>query len=218
VADPDRAPEALPDGRSPASRTREASRTTAGRRPPNAYLRLLGRLERSDRLDPVVGAVEPVAGRLVAGDRRRQVLHGELTGIPLHVILTDAPLGAWFMAQYLDLVGGPESRRAATRLVGLGLALWVPTAVAGWAEWALSDRGTRRVGVLHAVANAVAALVQLASWRARRRGAFGRGVALSGLGAVALLVGAFLGGYLRSERPPVPEPTSTPGRTPTPTV
>jgi uncharacterized membrane protein len=202
VADPDRAPQDVPRGATLASRTREDPRTTARRTPPNAYLRMLGRLERSDRLDPVVRMVEPLAARLVAGDRRRHLLHGEAIGIPPHVILTDAPFGAWFMAQYLDVVGGPGSRQAATRLVGAGLAVWVPTALAGWAEWALADRGTRRVGLVHAVSNAVAALVFLASWRARRRGSYDSGVVLARVGGLLLIVGGFLGGYMRSERPP----------------
>jgi hypothetical protein len=59
------------------------------------------------------------------------VLHGEATGIPLHIIYTDLPLGAWWMAQFLDLFPDDGMRRASTRLVGLGVVAAVPTALTG---------------------------------------------------------------------------------------
>ena len=131
-------------------------------RTPSAFIRLLRRLERSKGLDPVVRAVEPLASRLVANERLRRLLHGDATGIPLHGIFTDAPLGAWWMAQYLDLFPDDGTRRAATRLVGLGVVAAVPTALAGWAEWARADRGARRVGIMHATTNGVGTLIFLA--------------------------------------------------------
>jgi hypothetical protein len=79
----------------------------------------------------------------------RRILHGDSTGIPLHVILTDLPFGAWFMALYLDLFADAGSRRAAARLVGLEVVTSVPTALAGWAEWAPADswaHGQRATG------------------------------------------------------------------------
>jgi uncharacterized membrane protein len=172
---------------------------------PSAFLRLLGRLERSTGLDPVVRGVEPFAGRIVANERLRRVLHGEATGIPLHIISTDLPLGAWWMAQFLDLFPDDGMRRASTRLVGLGVVAAVPTALTGWAEWARADRGTRRVGIVHATANGVSTLVFVGSWAARSRRRHDLGVWLSRLGGVVLLVGAMCGGYMRSDRPAVPD-------------
>jgi hypothetical protein len=172
---------------------------------PSASIRLLRRLEQSDRLDPVVDVVEPLASRVVANERLRRLLHGEATGIPLHVIFTDAPFGAWFMAQFLDLFPDDGTRRAATRLVGLGVAAALPTALTGWAEWARADRGARRVGIVHATANAVGTLIFLGSWVARTRGRHDVGVRLGRLGGLALLVGGFSGGYMRSDRQAVPE-------------
>ena len=174
-------------------------------RTPSAFIRLLGRLERSQTLDPVVRIVEPLAGRIVADERLRRVLHGEATGIPLHIIFTDVPLGAWWMAQFLDLFPDDGTRRAATRLVGLGVVAAVPTALTGWAEWTRADRGTRRVGILHASANTVGTLVFLGSWAARSRGRHDLGVRLSRLGGVVLLVAAMSGGYMRSDREAVPD-------------
>ena len=82
-------------------------------RTPSAFIRLLGRVERSTGLDPVVRGAEPFAGRIVANEQLRRVLHGEATGIPLHIIYTDVPLGAWWMAQVLDLIPDDGARRAA---------------------------------------------------------------------------------------------------------
>ena len=172
----------------------------AERPAPSALIRLLRRLEQSQGLDPAVRAVEPWAGRLVANGRLRRLLHGDATGIPLHVIYTDVPFGAWFMAQYLDLFPDAGTRRAATRLVGLGIVAAVPTALTGWAEWALADRGTRRVGMAHATANAVGTLVFVGSWAARVHDRHALGVRLGRLGGMVLVVGGMLGGYMRSER------------------
>ena len=172
---------------------------------PSAFIRLLGRVERSTGLDPVVRAAEPLASRMVANERLRRVLHGNATGIPLHIIYTDVPLGAWWMAQFLDLFPDDGMRRAATRLVGLGVVAAVPTALTGWAEWARADRGARRVGVVHATANAVGTLVFLGSWAARSGSRHDLGIWLGRLRGGVLLVGAMCGGYMRSDRQAVPD-------------
>ncbi|KRE59358.1 hypothetical protein ASG92_22825 [Arthrobacter sp. Soil736] len=164
------------------------------------FRRLMGKLERAESLDGAVRAISPLAQRLVANGRLRSVLHGDATGLPLHVILTDVPFGAWFMAQYLDLFPDEGSQRAATRLVGLGVVAAAPTALSGWAEWALADRATRRVGIVHAGANGVAVLIFLGSWTARRRGRRRLGVRLARVGGLVLIVGGFLGGYMGSSR------------------
>ena len=174
-------------------------------RTPIALIRLLRRLERSRGLDPAVQVVEPLASRMVANERIRRLLHGDATGIPPHVILTDAPFGAWFMAQYLDLFADEGTRRAATRLVGLGIVAAVPTALTGWAEWARADRGTRRVGIVHATANGVGTLIFLGSWAARSRSHHDLGVRLGRLGGLVVIVGGFSGGYMRSDRVAVPD-------------
>jgi hypothetical protein len=172
---------------------------------PSLFLRTLRRLEESNGLDPAVRAVEPVASRIVSRPRIRRLLHGEATGIPLHVINTDGPFGAWFMALFLDFFRDAGTQRAATRLVGCGLAFAVPTAITGWAEWALADRGTRRVGILHATANGIGTLIFLGSWAARLRDRHDLGVRLARLGGMVLIAGGMMGGYMRSDRSPVPE-------------
>lgn len=164
--------------------------------PSNPFLRLVERLEGATPLDHVVDAVAPLVAPVVADNSRRDFFDGTATGIPPHVILTDVPFGAWFMAQYLDLFGDESSRVAARRLVALGLVAAAPTAFTGWARWAGLPRETRRVGVVHAAVNAVAVLTYVASWAARRSGRERLGVKLARAGSLPLVVGGFLGGQL----------------------
>jgi len=173
---------------------------TAGLGKTSRFRQLMGSIERLKALDIPVDAARPLAGRLVRNERLRNVLHGQATGIPLHPILTDVPFGAWFMAVFLDLFPDAGTQRAATRLVGLGVISAVPTALSGWAEWALADRKTQRVGVVHAGLNASAVLIFAGSWAARRRGRRRLGVGLARLGAVVLIAGGFTGGYMGRDR------------------
>lgn len=167
---------------------------------PGRYARLLGKLEEAHPLDAAVTAAEPLATRLMSGRRIPSIIRGDTTGIPLHVILTDAPFGAWWSAVFLDLFEDEGSRRAARRLVGLGVVAAVPTALSGWATWSGKDRALKRVGIVHAAANAAAAIIYGSSWAARSRGRHRLGVGLARAGAVLLLVSGFLGGHLASGR------------------
>jgi uncharacterized membrane protein len=157
-------------------------------------------LENTTALDGVVRAIRPLAGALVSDPARRDLLRGAWLGHAVHPVLTDLPIGLWSSALTLDLLGGASARPAARRLTGLGVLLFVPTALTGWAEWSGLETRNQRVGVVHAVANAAAALGFAASWRARGRGRVLRGKALA-LGSASLLgVGGYLGGHLVSAR------------------
>ena len=158
------------------------------------------RLEALSALDPVVGAVRPLAGALVAAPRRRDALTGVWLGHALHPLMTDLPIGLWTSAVTLDLVGGASARPAATRLTGLGLLAAVPTAITGWAEWSGTGPREQRVGLVHAASNVVAASLFLSSWRARRRGEHRKGSSLALVAASALSLGGYLGGHLVSAR------------------
>jgi uncharacterized membrane protein YfcA len=100
----------------------------------------------------------------------------------------------------LDLVGGRDAASSAQRLVGTGLLAVGPTAWTGWAEW--SDAGPRekRVGLVHAVTNAVAIGTYAASWMARRRGRHDTGARLALAGMAVSGAGAYLGGHLATVR------------------
>src|SRR4051794_2903957 len=101
-------------------------------------------------------------------------------------------------ASLLDFAGGPAFRAAAQRLVGAGVLLVAPTAATGLADWSElgAFRQPRRVGLVHAAANALTAAVYAASWWARVRGNHGRGRTLAVVGALGLSVGGYLGGHL----------------------
>ena len=157
-------------------------------------------LEGDARLDPVVGALEPLsaaAGRGAAG----RFLGGDWLGHALHPVLTDVVVGCWTSATVLDLVGGRSSRPAARRLIGAGLLTAPGTVASGLAELGgIGDQRDRRVAAVHAVGNGAAVLAYVASWRARGRGHHVRGIgwALAG-GAVASVTG-YLGGHLSFAR------------------
>src|SRR3954447_5327218 len=92
---------------------------------------LTERLEAATGLDPVVRAVQPLAGALVADPGRADAMRGKRLGHALHPLMADLPIGFWTSALTLDLVGGRSAQSAATRLVALGIATAVPTAVTG---------------------------------------------------------------------------------------
>jgi len=157
-----------------------------------------GRLEEAERLDPAAERVGRLVTRLLPPGPVKDALHGRWLGHQLHPLLVALPIGMWSGATLLDLTAGRDGHRAAQRLVGAGVLLVAPTAAAGWADW--SELGAfqrpKRVGLVHAAANNLTAIVYAASWLARRRGDHARGRTLALLGATGLGVGGYLGGHL----------------------
>jgi uncharacterized membrane protein len=158
------------------------------------------RLEEATALDAAVDAVEPTIHRAFGTGTRAAVLRGEWLGHALHPLLTDLVLGSWTSATVLDLCGGAQSSAAAQRLIGTGLLAAAPTAWTGWAEWSAAGRRDKRVGLVHAVTNAVAISMYAASWVARRRGRQSSGVGLALAGAAVAGVGGYLGSHLSLAR------------------
>ncbi len=165
-----------------------------------AAVRWTLRLEETTALDPAVDAVEPTIRTVFGTGTRAALLRGEWLGHSIHPLLTDLVLGSWTSATVLDLVGGPQSSAAAQRLIGTGLLAVGPTAWTGWAEWSAAGQRDKRVGLVHAVANAVAISMYAASWIARRQGRHSPGVALALAGAAASGVGGYLGSHLALAR------------------
>jgi nitrite reductase/ring-hydroxylating ferredoxin subunit/uncharacterized membrane protein len=155
-------------------------------------------IEGTAALDAPAKAVgKAIRGALSPG-RTKDALSGTWLGHALHPLLTDTVIGTWTSALLLDVAGGEDSG-AADRLVAAGIVCALPTALTGASDWADAEPGgdgVRRVGAVHATGNVAALGLQTASLLARRRGARGRGVALS-LGAGALLgLTGYLGGHL----------------------
>lgn len=151
------------------------------------------RIEHADGLDavgdPLAAAVDQALGSGPATD----LLSGTPIGHPVHPLLVTVPLGAWTCSLVFDLFG---EKKAADALIGLGLVTAAPAVAAGLSDWRHTEGAERRVGLVHALGNAVALAAYGASWTARRRGHRATGIGLSLLGATAVSVGGWLGGHL----------------------
>ena len=172
-----------------------------------ALNRWVDRLADSAVTDPVVDGLDARVGALP--EVVRSTLHGSWLGIPLHPILTDATIGSWTSSFVADLVGGHAARPLARRLVLLGCLTAVPTVATGLVDWTGLSREARRVGLVHASTNLAATMLYLRSYRARRRGRHGAGVAWGVAAGTVATVGAHLGGILVfrdwTEAGPAPE-------------
>ena len=156
------------------------------------------RLERASGLDGPAAIITKIWENVLPRGRARDVLHGTWLGHPAHPALTDLPIGFWTSSCVLDAFGGESARAASQHLVGLGVLSALPTIATGAADFVALGEATRpkRVGAVHAVANAAATACYLASWLARRNGNQRRGVVLGLAGAAAATVGGTLGGHL----------------------
>lgn len=160
--------------------------------------RLIDRIEGAESLDKPADAWAAVVEKPLARSARlRSLLSGTDFGHPIHPVLVTVPIGAFVAASALDLAG---ERRAAQRLIGLGLAGAVPTAATGGSDWVYTTGAERRVGFVHAAANWLALGSYAASWQLRRHGRHGSGAVLALLGGSVLTVGGWLGGHLAYAR------------------
>jgi nitrite reductase/ring-hydroxylating ferredoxin subunit len=169
---------------------------TERRLPPGnrAPVRALASLE---ALDPPAKALGKLLRGIIKPGPVKDALSGSWLGHTLHPLLTDTTIGTFTSALLLDWLGGPQSRDAAQRLLGLGLLSVPPTALSGQSDWADTEvayDSVRRIGIVHAAANGTATLLFASSWLARRRGGSGRLLALAGGGAMA--AAGYLGGHL----------------------
>lgn len=80
----------------------------------------------------------------------RNFLNGTWLGEPLHVVLTDVPIGAWTVAMVfdaLDLIGNrPEFAAAADASIAIGLVGAAGAAATGLTDWSDVDPPARRPG------------------------------------------------------------------------
>jgi len=155
---------------------------------------VVDRLENAGNLDPVVNAVRRVVHAALSSRKVRDALHGVWLGHPLHPPLTDIPIGTWTAAAVLDAM--PGTGNAATTLIAVGCAGYVPTILAGWTDWAELHEQQQRVGLVHAAAGATAFTCYAASLAARAQGATMRGKGLSYLGLALVGLTGYLGGHL----------------------
>ena len=170
----------------------------AGRHRKSSWTRkpaaLAERVEQAHALDPVVRRLSAGVVRALPTGRRTDALHGVPFGQPAHPALVRLPLGCWTSAVLLDLFRGTD--RAARMLIGAGVAVTVPAAATGLADWSALHRDQQRVGLVHAACQASAASLFLGSLAARASGRPRYGRVLSGCGLAMATAGAYLGGHL----------------------
>jgi nitrite reductase/ring-hydroxylating ferredoxin subunit/uncharacterized membrane protein len=139
-----------------------------------------------------------------AAQRLRNFLNGTWLGEPLHVVLTDVPIGAWTAAMVFDALSlsrsGREFARAADASIAIGLAGAACAAATGVTDWSDVDPPARRTGLIHGLLNLTGAALFATSFVQRKRGrskdsrAAGRVSAT--LGYAVMAYAAHLGGKL----------------------
>jgi nitrite reductase/ring-hydroxylating ferredoxin subunit/uncharacterized membrane protein len=171
---------------------------------------LVAGIEAAEALDSIGKPLGKAVREVVSSTGLKSALSGTWLGHAVHPMLTDVVIGSFMSASVLDLVAPAGDGAASERLIGLGLAAYLPTAAAGINDWADSeavDAAVRRAGVVHAGCNAAASLLYAASWRARRQGARARGAMLGFAGMAVLMAGGYLGGHLSLSKGVGPDQT-----------
>jgi len=118
-------------------------------------------------------------------------------GHPVHPMFTDAPIGFWTSAWFLDLLPGRAAAAPAARvLIALGVLSTVPAAVSGFGDAAELSRPERRLSAVHASLNVAATSAYALSWWMRRRETTGAARTVAHLGAALATAAALIGGRL----------------------
>ncbi len=157
------------------------------------------RIESAAALDPIGKAIGKQVREALSTGAVKDALSGTWLGHAVHPMLTDVVIGSFMSATLLDFLAPGGDGTASERLIGVGIAAYLPTAATGVNDWADTepvDETIRRAGLVHANANAIALTLYTLSLRARRRGARGRGRILGAAGLVVLMAGGYLGGHL----------------------
>lgn len=135
-----------------------------------------------------------------SAQRIRNFLNGTWLGEPLHVVLTDVPIGAWTVAIMLDALDLIRNRRefslAADTSVAIGLIGAAGAAVTGIADWSDVDPPARRVGLIHGLLNVGVTALFTTSFILRKRKSRTAGRVSAALGYALLSLSAHLGGKM----------------------
>jgi nitrite reductase/ring-hydroxylating ferredoxin subunit/uncharacterized membrane protein len=130
----------------------------------------------------------------------RNFLNGTWLGEPLHVVLTDLPVGAWTAAMVFDGLDMVRNRRefaqAADASIAIGLAGAAGAAVTGVTDWSDVDPPARRTGLIHALLNIGATALFTTSFILRKQRSRTSGRIASALGYTIMSYAAHLGGRM----------------------
>jgi nitrite reductase/ring-hydroxylating ferredoxin subunit/uncharacterized membrane protein len=137
---------------------------------------------------------------LIHGQKVQELLHGTWIGHPLHVILTDVPIGAWTAATGFDALDSVTRRKqwqaATDAAITVGLLGAAGAAVAGLTDWQDTDPPARRIGLMHGLLNVGGVTLFTASLLMRKRKSRTVGRTLSLLGYAVATLAARLGGNM----------------------
>src|ERR1044071_4639670 len=160
-------------------------------------------VRQQDWLEPIADRVQPAIAAALDGPIGPKVanfLHGTWLGHPLHVVLTDVPLGCWTAAGVFDLLEAAGTRslgRAADSVIMVGLVGAAGTAVTGLADWSRIGGGeARRIGLAHGLLNTTATACYITSLCLRRNHARQAGRLFAFAGLLISGVAAYFGGHL----------------------
>lgn len=152
----------------------------------------------SESIQPVVKNAFNSGGK--AGVNIKNFLHGTWLGHPLHPILTDIPIGAYTITAVLDmaeLAGNRTYSKGADASLAIGVVGAVGAAITGAADWTATSGQKRRIGMVHAVLNTGATLLNLISLSLRsNKSSRGAAIGCSMVAYALTTAGAFLGGHL----------------------
>lgn len=135
-----------------------------------------------------------------AAQKIRDFLNGTWLGEPLHVVLTDLPVGAWTVAMVFDALdlalGRREFARAADTSIAIGLVGAAGAAATGITDWSDVDPPARRLGLVHGLLNLSGTALFLTSLLLRKKKARTGGRIAGALGYAVMAYAAHLGGNL----------------------
>ncbi len=156
--------------------------------------------------EPVDEKIQKLLDKALYGGGRpsaqkiRNFLNGTWLGEPLHVVLTDVPVGAWTVAMAMDaldvLYDRGEYARACEMSIAVGLLAAASAAVTGLTDWSDVDPPARRLGLIHGLLNLSGTALFAASLVLRKKKSRDAGRVASVLGYAVMSYAAHLGGKL----------------------
>ena len=127
-------------------------------------------------------------------------MNGTWLGEPLHVVLTDVPVGAWTVAMAFDVLDLIRGRRefalAADTSIAIGLLCAAGAAVTGVTDWSDVDPPARRTGFIHGLLNLGATALFTTSLVLRKKKSRASGRICAVLGYAVMSYAAHLGGKM----------------------
>src|SRR5438309_4197248 len=134
----------------------------------------------------------------------RNFLNGTWLGEPLHVVLTDVPIGAWTATITCDALDLIRNRRefslAADTSLAIGLLGAAGAAVTGMTDWSDVNPPARRRGLIHGLLNVGVTALFTTSLILRKRKLRTGGRVCAALGYGLLSLSAHLGGKMVYEQ------------------